>query len=69
MFSVRGDKAGAGKEQNYVDMVELDTQKDLVEGQERNRLNSTMRNWEFLSAISHHLRGKKLSWGELRDNL
>ena len=50
-------------------MENLDIQKDIAGGQERNRLNKVTRNGEWISALIHHLNGTELSWEEFRDNI
>ena len=50
-------------------MAELDRQKDLAGGQERNRLQRAMRNGVWLSAIPHRLNSTEFYWGGFRDNL
>ena len=53
----------------YVKIGELSRQKEMTEGQERNRLHRATRNWAWLSAVPHRLNGTELSWEEFQDNL
>ena len=50
-------------------MAELDRQKELAGGQERNRLHRSMRNGAFLSAIPCRLNGTELPQKEFRDDI
>ena len=50
-------------------MIDLDIQKELTVGQERNRLHRSTRNGVWLSAIPHRLNGTKLYQGGFWDNL
>ena len=50
-------------------MVEMDRQKELAGGQDRNRLHRALSNGAYLSAITHCLNSMDLSQEELRDNL
>ena len=51
----RGSSTGARKDQQHMEMLDLDIQKDLAGVQERNRLHRAMRNRDFLSSIPHCL--------------
>ena len=59
----------ARKERNHVELVNLDIQKEIAGGQERNRLQRATRNGSWLSAVPHRLNNKELSQEEFRDNL
>ena len=59
----------ARQDKMHVELGELARHKELVGGQERNRLHRVMRNLAWLSAIPHRLNGMELSLGEFRDNL
>ena len=61
--------AGARKERKHVEMVDMDRQKELEGGKERNRLHRAMRNGAWLSAVPHHINGKELSQEEFWDDL
>ena len=50
-------------------MVEMDRQKELAGGQDRNRLHRALSNGECLSAITHCLNDMDLSQEEFRHNL
>ena len=50
-------RAGARKHQKHVEMADLDRQKDLAGGQERNRLHRTTRNGACISAVPHCING------------
>ena len=50
-------------------MADLDIQKEMARGQERNRPNMSTSNGVWLSAIPHCLNGTELSQEELLDNL
>ena len=60
---------GARKEQKHVKLVDLDIQKELAGGQERNRLHMATMNGVWIGAIPHHRDGTELSQEELKDNL
>ena len=53
----------------HVELGELARQKELAEGQERNRLHRATMNGEWLSAVPHHINGAELSRGGFRDNI
>ena len=50
-------------------MEDLDRQKDLTGGQDRNCLRRATRSGAWISAVPHRLNGTKLSWEEFQDNL
>ena len=50
-------------------MADLDIQKELAGGQERNHLYMATRNGEWLSDVPHSLNGTELPHEEFRDNL
>ena len=52
-----------------MELPELDIQKELACGQERNRLQRETGNGAWLSAVTHRLNDTELSWEEFRDNL
>ena len=53
----------------HAELGELARQKELSEGQERNRLHRTTRNWAWCSDVTHRLNGKDLYQEESRYNL
>ena len=68
-YCVRGASAGARKEQQHVEMADLDRQKELAGGQEKNCLYRATRNGAWLSAITHQLNVTYMSWEEFWGNL
>ena len=60
---------GARKERKHAEMAELAKQRELLGGQERNRLHRSTSNGEWLSALPHRLNVTELSWKEFQDNL
>ena len=66
---VCGASVGLNKERTNVEMAELARQKELVGGQNGNRLRRATRNGAWLSAVPHRLNGKELSQEEFRGNL
>ena len=52
-----------------VELGYLGRWKDLAGGQERNRLHRETSNGAWLSDVTHHLNGTKISQEEFRDNL
>ena len=50
-------------------MAEFSRQKELVGGQERNRLHRATRNGAGINSVPHRLNGTECSWEEFRDNL
>ena len=54
---VRGSNAGVKKERKHVELADLDRQKELSGGQDRNRLHMATSNGAWLSAIPHRLNG------------
>ena len=50
-------------------MADLDIQKELVRGQERNRLHRATENGAWISAITHRFNGTELSQEKFWDNL
>ena len=69
MACIRRESVGAIKVQKNVELAELAIQKELVGGQDRNRLHRAMMNGAWLSAVTHRLNRMELSQEELRDNL
>ena len=69
MACVYRASAGTRKERKYTEMSEIGRQKELVGGQESNRLCRATRNRAWLSSILHCLNGIEMSWEESRDNL
>ena len=55
--------------ENTRQLGELTRQKELVGGQESNRLHRATRNEAWLSAVPHRLNGTECSWEEFRYNL
>ena len=53
----------------HVELGELDRQKELAGGQDRNRLHRLTRNGVWLSTVPHCFNSVELSREELRDNL
>ena len=53
----------------HIELGELDRQKDLAGGQDRNRPHRATRNRAWLSAVPHRLNSTELSQEEFRDNL
>ena len=51
-----------------MEMEDLAIQKELVGGQERNRIYRAMRNGSWLSTVPHRLNSTELSQKEFRDN-
>ena len=66
---IRREIAGARKERKHVELAELDRQKELAGGQERNHLHGAKNNGAWLSAVTHRINGTELSWEKFRDNL
>ena len=58
---VHGASAAARIERNYVELEELDRQKELSGGQYRNRFHRATRNGAWLSSVPHRLNGTELS--------
>ena len=61
--------AGARKEKQHVEMADLDRQKELAGGQDKNYLYRATRNGAWLSAIPHQLNGTDMSWEEFWGNI
>ena len=53
----------------HVELGELARRKELIGGQDSNRLHRATINGAWLSAVPHHLNGTELSLEEFRDNL
>ena len=53
----------------HVELGEVARWKELVGGQERNRLHRETRNGAWLSAVPHRLNGMELSWEEFWDDI
>ena len=53
----------------HVELGDLTRRKELVGGQEINRLHRATWNGAWLSAVPHRLNVTELSWEEFRDNL
>ena len=66
---VRGASAGERRERKHVELEKMAIRKELVGGQERNRLHSATRNGAWLSSVPHCLNVTELSWEEFWDNL
>ena len=49
-------------------MAEVSRWKDMVGGQERQRLHRESSNRDWLNAILHRINGMELYWEELQDN-
>ena len=54
---IRRASAGVRKESKHVEMADLDRQKDLAGGQERNRIHRATSNGTWLSDVPHRLYG------------
>ena len=66
---VCGASAGARKEWKYLNMADLDRQKELVGVQERNLLYRSMMNGVWISDIPYYLNSTEQSWEGFYDNL
>ena len=53
----------------HVELGEVARWKELVGGQERNRLHRETRNGAWLSDVPHRLNGMELSWEEFWDDI
>ena len=66
---LRGESSAARRERKHAEMGDLVRRKELVGGQERNRLQMVTRNEEWLIAVLHCLNGTELYQEEFRDNI